>query len=57
MAYNGWNLLGGFRLLGDNLADLARWSNPHSYLQSINLVVPKEAAFSSKTTCLYVKHQ
>ena len=41
MAYNGWNLLGGLRLLGDNIADLARWCNPHSYLQSINVVVTK----------------
>ena len=27
MAYDGWNLLGGFRLLGDSLGGLARWSD------------------------------
>ena len=46
MAYNGWNLRGGLRLLGDNLGDLARWSNPHRYLQSINVVVTKRSSFS-----------
>ena len=27
MAYDGWNLLGGFRLLGGSLGGLARWSD------------------------------
>ena len=27
MAYDGWNLLGGFRLLGDSFGGLARWSD------------------------------
>ena len=26
MAYDGWNLLGGLRLLWDSLGGLARWS-------------------------------
>ena len=27
MAYDGWNLLGDFRLLEDSLGGLAAWSN------------------------------
>ena len=39
MLYDGWNLLGGFRLLGDSLGGLARWSDSFSTVDAFGMVL------------------